>query len=90
MDRELESFIRYLATERGLSDAYQLSVRQSLDALSNWLLQKKITLANVGTDELAGFLNERKNSGLSAASLRITTVHLKIFFRWQIREKILR
>jgi len=89
MDRELESFIRYLATERGLSDAYQLSVRQSLDALSNWLIQKKITLSNVGTEELAAFLHERKNSGLSAASLRITTVHLKIFFRWlALREKL--
>lgn len=89
MDREMESFIRYLATERGLSDAYQLSVRQSLDALSNWLLEKKIILSNVGTDELAGFLNERKISGLSSASLRITTVHLKIFFRWLAsREKL--
>ncbi|MEY5020144.1 MAG: hypothetical protein RLZ22_1232, partial [Verrucomicrobiota bacterium] len=89
MDRELESFIRYLATERGLSDAYQLSVRQSLDALSSWLIQNSITLPNVGTEELATFLHQRKQSGLNAASLRISTVHLKIFFRWlAMREKL--
>ncbi|MGA0854775.1 MAG: site-specific integrase, partial [Luteolibacter sp.] len=89
MDRELESFIRYLATERGLSDAYQLSVRQSLDALSSWLIQNSITLSNVGTEELAAFLHQRKQSGLNAASLRISTVHLKIFFRWlAMREKL--
>lgn len=89
MDRELESFIRYLATERGLSDAYQLSVRQSLNSLFNFLVKNKITLPDVGTEELAIFLNERKKFGLGAASLRITTVHLKIFFRWlALREKL--
>jgi integrase/recombinase XerD len=36
----------------------------------------------LGTDELAAFLSERKKQGLNAASLRITTVHLKVFFRW--------
>jgi len=89
MDRELESFIRYLATERGLSDAYQLSVRQSLNALFKFLVKNKITLPDTGTEELAIFLNERKKFGLGAASLRITTVHLKIFFRWlALREKL--
>ena len=36
----------------------------------------------MGTEELAAFLVTRKQEGLNAASLRITTVHLKIFFRW--------
>lgn len=89
MNRELESFIRYIATERGLSDAYQLSVRQTLDALSKWLENQNINLKDVGTDELANFIHQRKNEGLNAASLRITTVHLKIFFRWLAsREKL--
>ena len=89
MDRELESFIRYIATERGLSEAYQFSVRQSLDAFSDWLHKNKISLSNVGTDKLASFLHARKKSGLVSASLRITTVHLKIFFRWLVsREKL--
>ena len=82
METASDSFIRYLATERGLSEAYQLSVRQTLDALAGWLRKHAKPLADVGTDELAAFLSQRKQEGLQAASLRITTVHLKIFFRW--------
>lgn len=82
MERASESFIRFLATERGLSEAYQLSVRRTLDALGAWLEKKRKPLADVGTQELAGFLSDRKKDGLNAASLRITTVHLKVFFRW--------
>jgi len=84
MERSINDFIRYLATERGLSDAYQLSVRQTLDALKGWLEKKSMALRDVGTDELAAFLSTRKQQGLNAASLRITTVHLKIFFRWLV------
>lgn len=82
MEAESDSFIRHIATERGLSGAYQLSVRQTLDALHGWLRKRNLPLRDVGTDELAAFLSQRKTEGLNAASLRITTVHLKIFFRW--------
>jgi len=82
METASDSFIRYLATERGLSEAYQLSVRQTLDALAGWLKTKDKPLRDVGTDELAAFLSGRKSHGLNAASLRIATVHLKVFFRW--------
>lgn len=84
MERESEAFIRYLATERGLSAAYQLSVRQTLDALAGWIESRKGGLRDLGTDELAAFLSQRKSESLSAASLRITTVHLKVFFRWLV------
>ena len=81
MEYSCDQFIRYLATERGLSEAYQLSVRQTLDALGKWM---KTPLRDLGTDELAAFLSDRKKEGLNAASLRITTVHLKVFFRWLV------
>jgi integrase/recombinase XerD len=82
MEREIDAMIRYLATERGLSAAYQLSVRQTLDALAGWLKARGLALREVGTEELAAFLGQRKRESLNAASLRITTVHLKVFFRW--------
>lgn len=74
--------MRYLATERGLSDAYQLSVRQTLDALGLWMRSKRLPLDDLGTDELSAFLGSRKADGLAASSLRISSVHLKVFFRW--------
>lgn len=82
MEASTDRFIRFLATERGLSDAYQASVRQTLDTLAKWMKAKGKELKEIGTDELAAFLVQRKAEGLNAASLRITTVHLKVFFRW--------
>lgn len=82
MEPESDAFIRFLAIERGLSEAYQLSVRQTLDALAGWMKNRSTTLPEIGTDELSAFLSQRKKEGLNAASLRITTVHLKVFFRW--------
>lgn len=78
----IHAFIRFLAIERGLSDAYQLSVKQTLDALGDRMEQLKKELREIGTDELAGFLHDRKSEGLAASSRRLATVHLKIFFRW--------
>jgi integrase/recombinase XerD len=82
MEANTDRFLRFLATERGLSDAYQASVRQTLDALAKWMKARNKELREMGTDELASFLGQRKEEGLNAASLRITTVHLKVFFRW--------
>lgn len=82
MIAQVDYFLLYIATERGLSTAYQLSVRQSLDALVGWAGEKGFSDWNdLGTEELSLFLSDQKNRGLSAASLRIMTVHLKIFFR---------
>jgi integrase/recombinase XerD len=82
MVRALDSYIRFLAVERGLSDAYQLSVRGTLDALAAWMRGRGLELADVGTDELAEFLGARREGGAKASSLRIAVVHLKVFFRW--------
>ncbi len=83
MEILVDSFILYIATERGLSTAYQLSVRQTLDKLLHWAEQKKFTQwRDLGTDDLTSFLTHLRNSDLGASSLRISLVHLKIFFRF--------
>lgn len=82
MEREIDGLMLYVATEKGLSDAYQLSLRQTLDALADWMVKQGLTLRDLGTQELSDFLGSRKEAGLSASSLRIANVHLKVFFRW--------
>ena len=82
MEGEIDGFMFYVATEKGLSEAYQLSLRQTLDGLGGWMKKKKLSIRDLGTQELSDFLRERKKSGLTASSLRIATVHLKVFFRW--------
>jgi len=62
--------------------AYQLSVRQTLEKLSGWMEEKGLSADDVGTDELADFLKMRKKEGMAASTLRISVVHLKVFWRF--------
>ncbi len=82
MKNQIDSFILYIATERGLSPSYQNSVRQTLDQLEVWATRKQYLLIDLGTDELSAFLASRKADGLEPSSLRILIVHLKVFFRF--------
>ena len=84
MQTEIEQFIRYLATERGLSDNYQLSVRRSLEGFAQWIKTTHgidavdgITLPLV-TEHLAA----RKRARLAAGSIKLVLVAIKIFLRY--------
>jgi integrase/recombinase XerD len=106
MRAAIEDFILYLATERGLSDNYQLSTRLSLEGFAHWLERRRIVeqigeaalqqLLQAGTPPsepvfapeevttplITDFLAHKKRTGLSAASIKLVVVALKIFFRW--------
>ncbi len=83
MAPQIDSFILYLATERGLSDAYQLGVRRSLETLLAWAERGNFAAwRDLGVDDLSAFLADQKKKGLEASSLRIGLVHVKIFFRF--------
>ena len=47
MEESIESFIRFLAVERGLSENYQLSTQRSLSDFSHWCASKKKKINNV-------------------------------------------
>ena len=86
MEQAIESFIRYLAVERGLSENYQLSTHRSLTEFAAWCAKKdkiedprKVTLALISE-----YLAERKRGGLSASSIKLIVVALKIFFRFLV------
>jgi integrase/recombinase XerD len=88
LEHAIDGFIFYLATERGLSPAYQQSVRQTLDFLGRYMkLQKIASIEDLGTENLAGFLAWRKKEGIAVGSLRVNTVHLKVFFRFLVVRK---
>jgi len=88
MDSEesLESFLLFLATERGLSTNYQLSVRQSLERYLSWVQRGKKDWQSISTDELNSYLGQLKPDGLSPSSIRIHQVHLKIFYRYAVQK----
>ena len=80
MTSEIDQFILYLATERGLSDNYQIAVRRSLESFAAW--SGEADPGKVTIEQLTDFLARRKSDGLSAASLRQVIIALKIFFRF--------
>jgi integrase/recombinase XerD len=86
VEHEIDAFIRFLATERGLSDNYQLSTRRSLTEFADWCsAAKKITgVGEVTQPVISEYLATRKRSGLAAASIKLVVVALKIFFRFLI------
>ncbi|MDP9291961.1 MAG: site-specific tyrosine recombinase XerD [Verrucomicrobiota bacterium] len=85
----IDDFILFLATERGLSDNYQLSTRRSLEEFSTWLSrERQIATPNEVTREIVtDYLANRKKSGLSAASIKLIVVAVKIFFRFLAARK---
>src|SRR5919108_6622993 len=91
MEDLIDSFIRFLAVERGLSENYQLSTQRSLSEFSEWCAaRKKITRPRgVTLPVMSEYLAERKRSGLSAASIKLIVVALKIFFRFLVAKAII-
>ena len=80
----IDHFILYLATERGLSENYQLSTRRSLEKFAEWAANRKY-LASPKKVELAvltEFLASEKDRGLAPGSMKMIVVALKIFFRF--------
>ena len=83
MQGEIDLFLLYLATERGLSTNYQLSTRSSLERFAEWLNAKGDSSPGLVTQQiLSGFLISEKKRGLSATSIKLEAVALRIFFRF--------
>lgn len=86
MEQPIDQFILFLATERGLSVNYQLSVRRSLESFAAWHEKScdnpgNSDISTVELKHLTDYLAHRKQQGLSVGSQRLEMVALKIFFR---------
>jgi len=84
MEDSIDAFIRFLAVERGLSENYQLSTQRSLTEFAQWCATKKkiIQPRHVTLPMMSEYLADRKRAGLSASSIKLVVVALKIFFRF--------
>jgi len=80
----IDRFVLYLATERGLSENYQLSTRRSLEDFADWASNRKQPFSPDKTElaELTKYLASEKERGLAPASMKLIVVALKIFFRF--------
>lgn len=79
----IEQFIRYLATERGLSDNYQFFVRRWLESFARWIKEKQNVEhpGRITLESITSYLASRKRAGLAAGSIKFELVAIKIFLR---------
>lgn len=89
MNEDIDEFILYLATERGLSDRYQVLIRDCLETFSDWLLKHSPAKGwcDVDSQKITDFLLWRKRSGLQASTVRLYAVAIRIFFRFLVARK---
>ena len=89
MQADIDEFLMYLATERGLSVSYQLLVQRSLETFSDWL-EKNTPVKNwraIEPRQITDFLVWRKRSGLQASSVRLDAVAIRIFYRFLVMRR---
>ena len=84
MEPDIDSFIRFLATERGLSENYQLSTRRSLSEFATWCSRARAITApdKVTLAVISEYLGVQKRRGLAASSIKLVVVALKLFYRF--------
>ncbi|MBS0660183.1 MAG: tyrosine recombinase [Verrucomicrobia bacterium] len=84
MRQRLEEFIRYLATERGLSDKYQLNTRLALEDFLDWgeSIHDLVRPDELTYELLTAWLTRRKQDGLAPGSMKLLIIALKIFVRF--------
>ncbi len=85
----VERFLLSLAAERGRSAAYRSSIRQSLTRFHHWCEERALTLPQVRLPLLSDYVHSLREAGLAPSSCRVAVVHLRIFFRYLHRERLL-
>lgn len=84
------NFLLYLAAERGLSVNYRLSVQRTLERFADWCAEHELRPEDIDEPLLAEYHRWlRGECRLAASSCRISLVHLRQFFRYLAREKVL-
>ncbi|MEO6847101.1 MAG: site-specific tyrosine recombinase/integron integrase [Chthoniobacterales bacterium] len=87
----IEQFILYIATEKGLSTNYQISMRQCLEEFLKWKQTKDaaVSAGSCELEELTDYLSHCKSRGLAAGSIKLHAVALRVFFRYLTVQKII-
>jgi integrase/recombinase XerD len=82
----IDSYLFFIAVEKGLSDGYQLATRQALESLAGWLGRERglWTVGEVGQDDIADYLGHRRQGEgcLAPSTLRFHIVVIRRYFRF--------
>jgi integrase/recombinase XerD len=91
MKEFISSFLDYLSVERGLSRNTIMAYGEDLAALASFLSGKKITSVSAVTrNDIVNFMLSQKDRGIGASSISRRLAAIRMFFRFLVRERILR
>ncbi len=91
LDAAVDNFIVYIASEKGLSKNTVSSYSTDLKRFTGFMAGRGITdTADITTDAVLGFLSGLRNNGLSGSSVVRYQVTVRNFFRFMLREGILK
>jgi len=87
----IDAFLNYISVERGLSDNTIRSYREDLGFYSDYLKRRAIdSLAKTSRAHITDFMMDQKEKGIGANSIGRRLAAIKSFYRFLVREKILK
>ncbi|NEW06158.1 site-specific tyrosine recombinase XerD [Paenibacillus sp. SYP-B3998] len=90
MNNDLQSFMRFLSVERGLSRNTLESYERDLQQFVAYLEQQGVgAWRDSGKVHLTGYLSKLKTLGRAPATLSRTMVSIRAFYQYLIRERVI-
>ena len=91
MEEFIELFINYLSVERGLSSNTLSAYRSDLAEYLSYLgAHSFLALSRTTKNEIVGFMISQKERGIAANSIARRLAAIRMFYRFLVRERILR
>ena len=90
--RELiDAFLNYLSVERALSQNTIISYREDLKAYASFLEKNKVGLLSKTTrSDITNFMLSQRDRGISANSVARRLAAIRMFYRFLVRERIIK
>ncbi len=91
MKELITTFLDYLSVERGLSQNTIVSYQKDLSSYVNFLTGRAIdSLSKTNKNDVINFMLSQKDRGLSPNSIARRLAAIKVFYRFLVRERILK
>lgn len=91
MQELVESFLNYLSVERSLSNNTIAAYRRDLNKYISCLEKSRISALSQSTrKDISDFMFRLKDNGLNASSIARNLAAIKVFYRFLVRERILK
>ncbi|MBM3244280.1 MAG: site-specific tyrosine recombinase XerD [Candidatus Omnitrophica bacterium] len=91
MKEFIDMFLNYISVERGLASNTIISYREDLESFMDFLKKHPpIQLSKTTRNDISNFMLQQKDRGLSSSSISRRLAAIKSFYRFLVREKILK